>query len=285
MFQAVRQTDCILRKDFWRNLDSHVYLVSNWTAWMHTYTHTHTPRRPSLVMSDCRAQDDSSLKIFPPTTSTIGCDSGYIKMIFFSHPLYVPPHSYPHPPLKLAPNTHKGMRERRGSENGEEVWSEAERDTGTCCTRNPSRSLISAVFTGNSWKYTNDKRFEGAQRESECYRQGVVRAEWDLCTREDRIMSGTDDLSMQEELCNYIWSSNRDPHTRNDQSCTRLEHTVTKGSWCQTLPVTFKIKCWHFSNHEMETKSSMCVCIVFKIEMRWGKVGHIGYRRMVSWGL
>lgn len=74
-----------------------------------TQTDTHTPWGPSLVMSDCRAQDDSSMKTFPPTSSIIGCDSGYIKMIFFPilfmSPAPFTPH--PHPLLKLAPKAQK----------------------------------------------------------------------------------------------------------------------------------------------------------------------------------
>lgn len=52
-------------------------------------------------------------------------------------------------------------------------------------------------------------------------RHGSVRAELDLYTREDRIMSVTDDFSMQEELCNYIWATSRDSRARNNQSYSR----------------------------------------------------------------
>lgn len=54
---------------------------------MHTHKlYAHTSQGPSLDVFDGRAQDDSSLKTFPPTTSTVGCDSGYIKSIFFPIP-------------------------------------------------------------------------------------------------------------------------------------------------------------------------------------------------------
>ncbi len=73
----------------------------------------------------------------------------------------------------------------------------------------------SLSFVLRSWKYVDDKRFERAEnkfeRNSVCkstfesaHRHGFVRAELDLCTREDRIVSVTDDLCIQEESCNYI---------------------------------------------------------------------------------
>lgn len=73
----------------------------------HTYTqYICTSWRLSLVMSDCRAQDDSSMKTFPPASTTIGCDSGYIKTIFFPSSS-CHQHPSPHPPLKPAPTAHK----------------------------------------------------------------------------------------------------------------------------------------------------------------------------------
>lgn len=48
----------------------------------HSLYSTHI-RRWNLLMSDCRAQDDSVMKTFPPTSTTTGSNSSYIKTLFF----------------------------------------------------------------------------------------------------------------------------------------------------------------------------------------------------------
>lgn len=78
------------------------------------------------------------------------------------------------------------------------------------------------------------------ERNSACalraHRHGFVSAELDLCVREDRIVSVTDDLSMQEELCNYFWGSNRDSHACDNQSCS-LSVLAVWIQWAQTMGV------------------------------------------------
>lgn len=93
----------------------------------------------------------------------------------------------------------------------------------------------------NNWDHT--KQFwtlltQSASQHLRVHRHGFVRAELDLCMWEDRILSVTDDLSMQEELCNYIWTSNRDSDARNNQSCSSpLTQTESQAS-----PVQFHLE-------------------------------------------
>lgn len=51
---------------------------------------------------------------------------------------------------------------------------------------------------------TNLRATQSASRPLRVHRPRFVRAELDLCAREDRIVSETDDWSMQEELSNYM---------------------------------------------------------------------------------
>lgn len=51
---------------------------------------------------------------------------------------------------------------------------------------------------------TNLSATQSESQHLRAHRHGFARAESDLCAREDRILSITDDLSMLKELCNYI---------------------------------------------------------------------------------
>ncbi len=51
---------------------------------------------------------------------------------------------------------------------------------------------------------TNLNTTQSASRPLRARKHGFERAETGLCARDDRIVSVTGDLSMQEELCSYI---------------------------------------------------------------------------------